>query len=250
MRRGGPVNRGAVLPVPPPQMPNGQGTSDRSEDSEPSKRNPRAPAGKPQLDNNGVAGGPSFGPSASGNAPANRAAMMGKTSMIPGSSRSDNGQSSDRYASSASSVPDEMIRKASHDSITEPQSQDEDDDDDENEKLKVKKKMIKVYHEYKKSYPERYDDRKAYFQKVAESDVLSRFQKPTPETLVECGYNTEHHNARLKKLETASFILHFLGFFFSIGYYELNYNQIYEDFQIYVLYTLHGISLYLGMCTD
>lgn len=138
-----------------------------------------------------------------------------------------------------------MIRKVSQESGSEHHSQEEDDDDDENEKLKKKRKMLKVYQQYMKSYPERYQDRKDYYTKVAESNVLSRFQKPTPDTLVECGYNTEHQNARLKKLETASFILHFLGFFFTIGYYELNYNQIYEDYQIYLLYTLHGISLYL-----
>lgn len=249
MRRGGPGNRAAVLPIPPPQGLQAGDSSERSDNSGNSNRKPspqkdvRGPS-KPMMgEDQGVRAGPSFGPSGAKPQIGNRLPLGGRTSQVPGSSRS--GQSSDRYASSASEIPDEMIRKVSQDSGSEHHSQEEDDDDDENEKLKKKRKMLKVYQQYMKSYPERYQDRKDYFQKVAESNVLSRFQKPTPETLVECGYNTEHQNARLKKLETASFILHFLGFFFTIGYYELNYNQIYEDYQVYLLYTLHGTSLYL-----
>ena len=78
--------------------------------------------------------------------------------------------------------------------------------------------METVFKEYQKSYPERYQSRLDYFKAVAESKVLSRFTVETPENLVECGHNTAHHDARLKKIEMASFFLHTLVLFFSVAY--------------------------------
>lgn len=83
---------------------------------------------------------------------------------------------------------------------------------------KYKQTMETVFKEYHKSYPERYQTRLDYFKAVAESKVLSRFTVETPDNLVECGYNTAHHDARLKKIEMASFFLHTLVLFFSIAF--------------------------------
>jgi hypothetical protein len=251
MRRAGPGSRAAVLPIPTPNLLNAAGSTDKSDESEASSKKVSPP--KKQFVSNpspGLRAGSNMGGATrDGKAVGSRAHLLGSPSnRLPEQSQSLKGQSTDQYGSSASEVPDEMIRQGSHDSDNEEQSLD-DEDEDENEKLKRKRHMQKIYKQYMKAYPERYEQRKAYFEKVASSKVLSRFQRPSPETLVECGYNTEHYNARLRKLEIASFLLHFLEFFFTVGYYELNYNQVYENYQSYLLYLLHGIAIYLCLTT-
>jgi hypothetical protein len=248
MRRAGPGNRATVLPIPTANVLNAAGSTDKSDESEVSNKKASPP--KKQF-----GPGPPTGLRAGANlgggirdskAVGSRAHLLGTPSNHPDSSRHRNGESTDQYTSSASDVPEEMIKKPSHDSGNELLGPEDDDDDESDEKLKKKKSMIKVYQRFQKSYPEKFEARKKYYEKVAKSDILCRFSKPTPETLVECGYNTEHHNARLKKLETASFVLHFLALFFTIGYYEMDYGQTYQEYQVYVLYTLHGVSIYLG----
>lgn len=58
----------------------------------------------------------------------------------------------------------------------------------------------------------------AFYKVAAENNILSKFQKPTPHTLVECGFKTEHADARVKKLEVACCFLHLIILLFSFAY--------------------------------
>ena len=67
--------------------------------------------------------------------------------------------------------------------------------------------------------------------------------------MVECGYNTSHHDARLKRLEIACFLMHSTMLLFTIAYYELNYDKQNVDYQYYLLYSMQAISVYLVITT-
>lgn len=95
----------------------------------------------------------------------------------------------------------------------------------------------------------RQTSKKKYFDTVKKSDILKKFERPTINNLVECGYNTTYHDARIKKLEICSFLLQFMILLFTIAYYELNYEGHDDEYQIYLLYGMHLSSAYLILST-
>lgn len=120
--------------------------------------------------------------------------------------------------------------------------------DSEDDKKKTTKEIIQ---DYQKTNLPKLALQKSFFKAVAEQNILSKFLKPTPQTLVECGFKTEHHDARVKKLEVACCFLHLIILLFSFAYvaaadqYELSYQQEEEEYQYYLLLMMHFLSLYI-----
>lgn len=142
------------------------------------------------------------------------AAHVGRTGFKHVAQESD----TDRYASSASEVPEEMIKDE-----YKLGSLDDNDEvaivmiqsDDSQEKIK---KFGKTLNAFRSLDVDRCQLRSKLSETLKEKNVLSRFSKPSASTLVESGFKTAHHDARVKKLEIASCFLHLTILLFSFGY--------------------------------
>lgn len=78
--------------------------------------------------------------------------------------------------------------------------------------------MESIVKKYKSSRIEKCHDNQVFYGLIKQTNILSKFKKVTPDTLVEAGYMTSHHDARVKKLEIASCFLHLTILLFSFAY--------------------------------
>lgn len=79
-------------------------------------------------------------------------------------------------------------------------------------------KFTKTVGAFRESDIDRCQKRSKLSDMLREKNTLSKFQKPSPSTLVESGFKTTHHDARVKKLEIASCFLHLTILLFSFAY--------------------------------
>ena len=82
-----------------------------------------------------------------------------------------------------------------------------------------------------------------------EGKILDRFLPVQEDELVECGFDSDNQFERLRLIEGSCLVLNGLIFIFSIIYYEMVYEGVWDDFQVYILYIMHVTSLFLTIQT-
>lgn len=78
--------------------------------------------------------------------------------------------------------------------------------------------METIYKDYRNTKVDQRANEKVFYGLIKENNILKRFKKATPETLVESGYTSAHYDNRVKKLEVASCLLHLTILLFSFAY--------------------------------